>query len=220
MIRRLAIVLCVVSVGFGCSSMDSNKTDEFRPYARDSRRDTDKANRLQAKAVQLMQNDQLDEAEKEFKTALAADLFNGQAHNNLGVIYYQEKRYYQAAWEFQYATKLMPNKAEPLNNLGMVFEAVGKLDDAAEWYEKAISLEPNNAQVTGNLARAYVRTGRKDERARQCLTDVLMKDQRPEWIAWAKERLSSMGPLEESSDTSQPVYEEDKQTEGKEQRDR
>jgi hypothetical protein len=31
----------------------------------------------------------------------------GPAHNNLGIVYYRQKKYYLAAWEFQYAAKLM-----------------------------------------------------------------------------------------------------------------
>jgi hypothetical protein len=31
----------------------------------------------------------------------------GPAHNNLGIVYYRRKKYYLAAWEFQYAARLM-----------------------------------------------------------------------------------------------------------------
>ncbi len=69
----------------------------------------------------------------------------------------RQKKLYLAAWEFQYASTLMPNRAEPRNNLGVVFESVGKLDDAAEWYEAALQIEPDTPEVISNLARVYVR---------------------------------------------------------------
>ena len=158
-----------------------------------SRRDTDAARDHNARGIDLLANGRLEEAEQAFRTALDADVFLGPAHNNLGTAYYRQKKLYLAAWEFQYAAKLMPNKAEPKNNLGMVFEAVGKYDDAAKSYEQALALEPDNAEVTGNLARVYVRAGRKDDKTRKLLTDVIMKDARPDWVAWAREKLAMMG---------------------------
>jgi hypothetical protein len=32
----------------------------------------------------------------------------GPAHNNLGIVYYRQKKYYLAAWEFQHAARLYP----------------------------------------------------------------------------------------------------------------
>ncbi len=154
-----------------------------------------------ATAVELIKNGNLEEARKQLELALEADVFFGPAHNNLGNVYYMQKKFYLAAWEFQYAAKLMPTKAEPKNNLGLVFEQVGKLDDAAKYYEEALALEPDNTEVIGNLARAYVRENRKDEKTRQLLTDLIMKEDRPKWKAWAEERLKLMG----EPDPKQPV---------------
>ena len=44
------------------------------------------------------------------------------------------------------------------------------------------------------VARVYVRTNRKDDKTRELLRNVIMKDQRPDWVAWAKERLAVIGP--------------------------
>ena len=130
---------------------------------------------------------------KAFQTALSADLFFGPAHNNLGTVYLRQQKYYLAAWEFQYAEQLMPHQAEPRNNLGLVYEAVGKLDDAANSYEQALDLEPENPRIAGNLARVYIRGNRTDDKTRKLLESIVMKDTRPDWIAWARERLALMG---------------------------
>ncbi|HUT60430.1 MAG TPA: hypothetical protein VNA25_21510 [Phycisphaerae bacterium] len=58
-------------------------------------------------------------------------------------------------------------------------------------FQQSMTVPP--FQVTGNLARVYVRTGRKDDKTRQLLTDVIMKDARPDWVAWAREKLAMMG---------------------------
>jgi hypothetical protein len=50
--------------------------------------------------------------------------------------------------------------------------------------------------IAGNLARIYVRTNRKDDRTRQLLSDIVLKDTRPAWVAWAQERLAIFGKAE------------------------
>ncbi|HOF17631.1 MAG TPA: tetratricopeptide repeat protein [Phycisphaerae bacterium] len=183
---------CLLSLA-GCQWGKSPETAGYQTVAADPHRDTAAAQKLNAEAVKLIQDHHIDDAEKRLKAALAADLFFGPAHNNLGLVYFHQKKHYLAAWEFQYAAKLMPGKAEPRNNLGLVFEAVGKLDEAMESYEKALALEPESVDVAANLARAYVRKGRKDDKTRKLLGDVVMKDNRPDWIAWAREQLALMG---------------------------
>ena len=90
----------------------------------------------------------------------------------------------------------MPDSPRPKSNLGLVLEAVGKYDEAVESYEQALKLAPDNVEVIGNLARLLVRTGRKGDRTRELLGQVVMKDPRPEWTEWARERLALMGKRE------------------------
>jgi Flp pilus assembly protein TadD len=162
----------------------------------DTRRDTELAAKLNVQAAELLREGKLEGAETKLKAALSADLFYGPAHNNLGTLYQRQERYYEAAWEFQYATKLMPGKAQPKNNLGLVFESVGRLDESARWYEEALALEPDNVEITENLARVMVRTNRHSNRTRQLLSDIVMKERRPEWASWAREQLTMIGQPE------------------------
>ncbi|MBN1941695.1 MAG: tetratricopeptide repeat protein [Phycisphaerae bacterium] len=165
-------------------------------------RDTSLARAHNAAALQQLHDDNLDGAEKQLKEALAADMFYGPAHNNLGTVYFKQNKYYLAAWEFQYAVKLMPGQVEPLNNLGLVFEKVGRLNDAEEWYDKALSLKPESAEVIGNLARIRIRSNRKDKTTRELLTQIIMKDKRPQWVSWAREQLAFS--CETSADSPMP----------------
>ena len=59
--------------------------------------------------------------------------------------------------------------------------------------EQALDLEPENPRIAGNLARVYVRGNRTDDKTRKLLESIVMKDTRPDWIAWARERLALMG---------------------------
>lgn len=172
-------------------------------------RDSERARQLDGESVALIRCGQLAEAERTLKAALEADLTYGPAHNNLGVVYLQSKRFYLAAWEFQYASQLMPHDPRPRNNLGLVFEAVGQLDKAAASYDEALALETDNPEFIGNLARIYARSGKDPEKLRQLLTELVFKDDRPDWVEWARQRLSLLGgPVPMPAAPEQPAVEE------------
>lgn len=180
----------------GCSN--SHKTQQITQSEYQTLPDTIGQNfvhaaKLNAYGVELLDAGKLEDSHQAFKDALTADITHGPAHNNLGKVYYLQAKYYLAAWEFQYAAKLMPHQPEPLNNLGLVFESVGKLDAAAQSYSLALSEQPDNPELIGNLARVYYRRGDRDDRVRSLLTDLLLRDTRPEWISWAREKLTLMG---------------------------
>jgi len=185
-----ALVLAVLG---GCRRERADRFARYETLSRDPRRDTEAARRLNARAVELIEKGKLDQAEKELKTALSADLFFGPAHNNLGTVYMKQERYYLAAWEYQYAAKLMKDRPQPRNNLGLVYEAVTRLDEAGKWYNEALDLAPDSVEVTGNLARVRLRQGKRDDRTRQLLADLVLKDTRPEWLTWARKQLALMG---------------------------
>lgn len=161
----------------------------YQTVASAPRRDSDVARTLNTEAFELISKKEYAEAEKRLKQSLEADVLFGPAHNNLGKVYYHEHKFYLAAWEFQYATKLMPNQPEPLNNLGLVFEAAGQLDQAVTCYDKAMHAEPDNAQFIGNLARAQIRRGDSGAAVDALLHKLIERDTRPEWVNWARERL-------------------------------
>jgi len=188
------LVSCLSAVG--CQT-PTTSSDDYATVNAEPRRDTDVARRHDARGLKLLAEGDLEQAEKAFKAALEADVMFGPAHNNLGAVYLRQAKLYLAAWEFQYAAKLMPNHPEPRNNLGLVFEAAGKLNDAVDWYAQAVELAPDNAELIGNLARARVRRGDSDDETRELLSQLVMKDTRSEWVDWAKQRLALMRSSED-----------------------
>src|SRR5687768_470722 len=196
---RFIAVACAVAAAAtpGCGGRRARDDGGGRAAGYDtpaggSRGDSDAARRENARAVQLMDGGDFAEAEAVLKDALSADVMFGPAHNNLGKVYYHQGDLYRAAWEFQYAAKLMPHQPEPLNNLGLVFESAGKLDEAVESYGKAVGAEPDNAQFIGNLARARVRRGDDGEDVRELLSKLVMRETRPDWADWARRTLSRL----------------------------
>jgi Tfp pilus assembly protein PilF len=190
----IRIVLCVVIfiMVSGCASRAKSDAGAYETIGKDPRRDADLARQENARAVVLLDAGEYEKAQAALKAALAADVMCGPAHNNLGKVYFRQRKLYLAAWEFQYAMKLMPNQAEPPNNLGLVFEAAGKLDDAAESYGKAVALEPENVAAMGNLARARVRRGDRDDSVRTLLQKLIGRDDRTDWLAWERETLARL----------------------------
>ena len=174
----------------GCSSLMNHPSTTYETISSDPLHNTKAAQRANEKALELWGNEELPRAEKVFKKALAADVDFGPAHNNLGKLYFCTGNHYLAAWEFEYATKLMPDRPEPFNNLGLVLETVGKLDQAIEAYEKAYALASSNPEFVGNLARARLRRNEEDPVVRGLLCDLLLIDTRPDWIHWAQETLA------------------------------
>jgi len=196
LVVRTALVGLVAFVAAFLGGCRHRTSDRFAPYetlAKDPRRDTEAAKRHNARAVRLIEQGHLDDAEKELKTALSADLFFGPAHNNLGTVYLRQEKYYLAAWEFQYAAKTMKDSPEPRYNLGMVYEAVARLDDAGHWYDEALTLAPDSVETTAGLARVRLQQGLRDDRTRELLADLVLKDTRPEWTAWARKQLALLG---------------------------
>lgn len=194
--RRLALpLLLMLSALTGCAHRATSPTGEYATVGAAPRRDADVARAENERALDLMKSERgIAPAESALRRALEADVMFGPAHNSLGLIYYRRNELYKAAWEFQYAIKLMPNQPEPRNNLGLVFESACKLDQALQSYADATKLAPDEPQFVGNLARAHVRKGDRDPEVRALLEHVVSIDPRPQWVAWASERLALMHP--------------------------
>ncbi len=196
-IRVVIIMLMCVELLFaaGCGSTEKTATkNRYETVAPGVEGDTDKARELNTQATQLILHGQFDEAKELLKDALTADVTFGPAHNNLGRIYYEQKQFYKAAWEFEYAAKLLPHHAEPRNNLGLVFEAVGDYDKAVDHYENALLMEPNNPELIGNLVRTRLNRGDRGAEVRQLLNDLILRDSQSKWSEWARDKLRMLGP--------------------------
>ena len=186
--------LCALAIWApGCASKPSSPPGEYQTVNDAPGRDAATAEQHHARATLLIEKGDWPGAEAALKAALAADVMYGPAHNNLGKVYFHQGKLYLAAWEFQYAAKLMPNQPEPKNNLGLVFESAGKLDDAVTSYDEAMRIAPDNPQFIGNLARARMRRGDRDDSVRELLSALVLRETRPDWVAWARTRLAEMG---------------------------
>jgi tetratricopeptide (TPR) repeat protein len=84
----------------------------------------------------------LDAAMKRYRRAIRLDAKYPEAMNNLGTIYFAEKRYSRATGCYKRALKLAPASASIYSNLGTAYFAVKKYNEAWVAYNTAIRLDP------------------------------------------------------------------------------
>lgn len=123
-------------------------------------------------------------AEELLRQALAADLFFGPAHNNLGVLYLSRGQLYEAASEFEWACKLMPGQPDPRVNLALVLESAGRTDGALDAYATALEVSPGYLPAIQGLASLQLRTRNADHRTPGLLDEIAMRGD-PTWKQWA-----------------------------------
>jgi tetratricopeptide (TPR) repeat protein len=205
--HRLGVPLLILLLAAmpGCAKLWTHEPLDYHTVSVDPSHDYEKAKKENEKALKFVEGGKLDKAEQALQRSLVADVNYGPAHNNLGKLYYSQSKYYLAAIEFDFAIKLMPERAEPANNLGMVYEKVGKLNEAIESYEVAQRLQPTNPEVLGNLIRAHMRRGDPFADVEKPLNDLVYYDTRPEWVDWAKHQLALSHKSASSSPSMEPI---------------
>lgn len=90
---------------------------------------------------------------------------NAYVHNNLGLIYVDEKCYYAAIQEFKIAISLNPDTqatAVYYNNLGEVYLKIGAPDFALDCFQRALKQFSLNFKYYNNLAKTYKMLGTLD----------------------------------------------------------
>lgn len=184
----LTIALSCVGVACvgGCAS--TQRSDPYAPLT-EADRDSTLAGRLNEQASDLMDKDP-GQAENLLRKALAADLYCGPAHNNLGVLLLRRGDLYGAASEFEWARKLLPGHPDPRMNLAMTLEAAGRTDDALDAYASALEVYPEHLPSMQAMASLQVRTGRADDRTPGMLREIAMRGESDTWKSWAQRQIA------------------------------
>ncbi len=184
------LMVPALSMGLaGCNSPSPS------PYVEQPsiRRDTEQAQRLASDAVEIMVGDPT-RAEALFRDALAADLYHGPSHNNLGVLLLARGQLYEAANEFQWARRLMPGHPDPRMNLALTLEKAGRIDEAIAQYRRALEVHPNHRPTVQALTRLEIRAGRDTDETVGRLSTLALEGETHEWRTWAQQQLVLPGP--------------------------
>jgi tetratricopeptide (TPR) repeat protein len=94
-------------------------------------------------ALQL--DGRLDEAEKEFNSALRFDPNYAKVYINLGQLFMSKSKLDEARKNYEKALELDPNIGESHSGYAYVLERLGRADEARTEYETAIRLSPKSA---------------------------------------------------------------------------
>jgi len=100
---------------------------------------------------------------KFYQLALKISPKSYRAHNEIGILYLDQKQYDMAIPEFQKAISLNPQFDQAYDNLGVAYDHKGYLKKAIVQHKKALALNPNNPKTYNNLGNAYNRLNQFDE---------------------------------------------------------
>jgi Tfp pilus assembly protein PilF len=184
-IVQLTIILAVITTLGGCDSAPTGAP--YEPQWESSRSPIE-AERLTLKAADYIGIDD-EKAEKLLRRALTADLYHGPAHNNLGVVYLNQGKLYEAANEFEWARKLMPGHPDPRMNLALTLERAGRINQALATYETALEVYPGHIPTMQAFTRLQIRSKRTDDRTREYLEEIAFRGESETWREWARRTL-------------------------------
>src|SRR5208283_2490412 len=94
----------------------------------------------------------MDAAARSFRTTLQIAPNFQQAHDQLGRVLLQQKKYAEAEAEFGEILQLNPSNASAHTCLGYALAAQGKYADAEAEYSNALMLKPDDAVISQALA--------------------------------------------------------------------
>jgi tetratricopeptide (TPR) repeat protein len=116
----------------------------------------------EAELAQLLQagtdalnHGRLDEAERDFRQALAANPQLGGAYANLGVVYMRRKQWAKALEMLRKAERLMPQEPGIRLNIGLAYYKQSEFLKAIPSFESALRDQPDSAQARYLLGQCY-----------------------------------------------------------------
>jgi len=114
-------------------------------------------------AIQLHQDDRLEEANVVYREILKVDPGNPRALHFAGVLAHQIGRSREGVELIERSLALVPDVADWYNNLGIVLQESTHLDKAIEAYHRAIAIDPAHANAHSNLGVLLRATGKPVE---------------------------------------------------------
>lgn len=175
-------VLLVAHCLTGCGTV----APSHGPYSADAdrAREPERSRELTREAKSLW-NSKPERAEALLRQALDADLFNGPAHNNLGVLLLQRGQLYDAANEFEWARKLLPGHPDPRVNLALTLEKAGKTESALDAYDSALAVHDGYLPALQGRTRLRVLSGRSAQVPADDFEQIALRGNE-RWREWAK----------------------------------
>jgi len=116
-------------------------------------------------ALLLQAAGSIDKAIEQYELVVSADATDAQAHNDIGVLRYQQHHYDEAIEQFERCLALDGSNLAALKNLGVVYLAVGRTQDAMRVYQRVLTQEPRDIDTLLLLGDLCHKVGRREKAA-------------------------------------------------------
>ena len=165
-----AVIIVVVSVAFAAAAVSRNRVwkDNYSLW-KDTSQKTTGSDLVYVNLGSAADSLGLrDEALSAYERALKINPSSAEAHNNLGVLYYEIKEYGQSIKNYRAAlTEITKSgdRAQVIENMGNVYYSMGELAEAAKSYRAAIEIKGAgvSADLLNKLGIALARSSRTKE---------------------------------------------------------
>jgi predicted TPR repeat methyltransferase len=141
------------------------------PTRSDARDNEPDAAQLLGHAVDLLRNEQIEEAEEALRGVLEIEPEQPDALHFLGVVRHTQGRTDDAVALIRKALAQLPDHAGAWNNLGNVLLSAGRIDEATQAYEQGVQVargHPDSADALNNLSTVYRKQGRPADAEAAC----------------------------------------------------
>ena len=119
--------------------------------------------KLFQRALRLQEQGRLNEAQDLYLELLTLAPDHADAHNNLGMIHFAQRRPQEAEILFRQAISLRPTTASYRFNLGNSLMLGRRYEEAVTEFQKALDIQPNYPDAWSNAANALFALGRYAE---------------------------------------------------------
>jgi murein L,D-transpeptidase YafK/Tfp pilus assembly protein PilF len=138
--NRIAVCLFIISLFSASSTKPSPLADQD----------------LYQRALQAKERGDLNEAITLLKTELARTPSHSEARFQLGLVFFELKRWKDAEDEFKKYIQLHPGSFQAHNNLAAIYAQMGMVESLARELKTVVKLQPDFAQGHANLADYYL----------------------------------------------------------------
>ena len=147
-----------------------------------------------ALALQNHKKNNLKVAKNYYNETLRMNLNHVDAHNNLGIIFFNLGEYQKAMSCFKKAIQIQPNYVTAYYNLGNAQQRSGMYEQALDSYYKTLELDENYKVVHYQIGRLAAISGEYLDFGKKNLTSFISlgNEVGDSWLAWAYFRLGTI----------------------------
>jgi tetratricopeptide (TPR) repeat protein len=141
----------------------------------------------------FMQDERYEQAEEEFRQAIALDPNNKEALVRLGKVMQAENRAPDSLVMFLKAAVLDPSDADPIFQSALVYSDVGKLIDASNQFQRVIRINARYPRAHIHLGEVYLRQGDAKKALEESLEERRINPELAEAYGLAGEAYYALG---------------------------